>query len=44
MTIEAFLQKIISGEIKSFPNIIRVLNSPNLKMAGNPFTKIWQKP
>ncbi len=42
MTIETFQKKIDLGEIKTFPNIIRVLKSPNLKTAGNPFTKIWQ--
>jgi len=44
MTIETFLKKVNAKEIKTFPNIIRVLNSPNLKTTGNPFTKIWQPP
>lgn len=44
LTIENFITKVEKGEITTYPNIIRVLQSPNLAFSGNPFTKVIHPP
>lgn len=39
-----FLREVELGKRKTFPSVIRALESINIRTSGNPFVKIWDDP